>query len=175
MTRPEPLAHHFDDDGSIPNNPILPVLIYPQAVALRGDPAVAMEHVFETGGWPPQWRNGIYAYHHYHSNAHEVLGIARGTVKVRLGGEAGRDFDLQPGDVVVLPAGTGHKRLSASHDLLVVGAYPPGQDDYDLRRGTPTDRPVALENIKRVALPASDPVYGEDGPLLALWISKSRA
>jgi uncharacterized protein YjlB len=172
-TLPEPLAQHFADDGSIPNNPTLPVLIYAQAIELHGDPAVAVEHVFATNHWPPQWRNGIYDFHHYHSNSHEVLGIAKGKVKVRLGGEKGRDFDLQAGDVVVLPAGTGHKRLDASDDLLVIGAYPPGQEDYDVRRGKPSDRPQALENIKRVPLPHGDPVYGEDGPLLKLWKSGS--
>lgn len=168
-TRPEPLAHHFADDGAMPNNPKLPVLLYAKAIDLHGDPAVAIEHLFGANGWPPQWRNGIYDYHHYHSTSHEVLGIARGQAKVRLGGEKGRDFDLRAGDVVVLPAGTGHKCLSASGDLLVIGAYPPGQEDYDIKRGGSLDRPEALENISRVALPDNDPVYGEDGPLLWMW------
>ena len=145
------------------------MLIYAKAIDLHGDPAVAIEHLFDGNGWPPQWRNGIYDYHHYHSTSHEVLGIAKGRVTVRLGGEKGRDFDLQAGDVVVLPAGTGHKCLSASDDLLVIGAYPPGQEDYDTRRGAASDRPEALENIKRVALPDNDPVYGEEGPLLWMW------
>jgi uncharacterized protein YjlB len=170
MTNPrDPLAYYFPDDGSIPNNPDLAVLIYPQAIALHGDPAVVIEHVFQTNGWPPQWRNGIYDYHHYHPNAHEVLGIAMGHVKVRLGGESGKDFDLQAGDVVVLPAGTGHKCLQASEDLLVIGAYPPGQEDYEEKRGDDSDRTKALKEIAKTKKPASDPVYGEDGPLLALW------
>ncbi len=166
--RPEPLAHTFDDDGEIPNNPSLPVLIYSQAVELHGDPAVALEHLFAANDWPPDWRDGIYDYHHYHSTAHEVLGIAKGEVKLRLGGEKGRDFELRAGDVMVLPAGTGHKCLSASDDLLVVGAYPPGQE-WDVLRGDASDRPRAPERIRRVPLPDADPVYGEDGPLLALW------
>jgi uncharacterized protein YjlB len=169
ITYPEPMAQHFADDGSIPNNPLLPVLIYPQAIVLHGDPAVAIEHVFAANGWPPQWRNGIYGYHHYHSNAHEALGIARGQVTVRLGGEQGRDFDLRAGDVVVLPAGTGHKRLSASDDLLVIGAYPPGQENYDICRGRASERPEVLETIRWVPLPASDPVQGENGLLIGLW------
>ncbi len=80
------------------------------------DPAVALEHLFSTNGWHPDWRDGIYDYHHYHSTAHEAMGIAKGQVMLRMGGEKGRDFDLQAGDVVVLPAGTGHKCLSASYD-----------------------------------------------------------
>jgi uncharacterized protein YjlB len=170
--RPEPLAFTFDDDGEIPNNPVLPVLIYTQAVELHGDPAVALEHLFSSNQWPPDWRDGIYDYHHYHSTAHEVLGIAKGEVKVRLGGEKGRDFELQAGDVVVLPAGTGHKCLSASDDLLVIGAYPPGQE-WDVLRGAASDRPKALKRIERVPLPESDPVYGEDGRLLELWGSRA--
>jgi uncharacterized protein YjlB len=167
----DPLAVYFDDDGEIPNNPKLPVLIYAKANELHGDPAVAMEHLFGKNGWPPQWRNGIYDYHHYHSNAHEVLGIAKGHVKVRLGGENGRDFDLEAGDVVLLPAGTGHKRLAASDDLLVIGAYPPGQEDYDVLRGKSSERPKALKTIVRVPMPESDPVHGAEGPLLGLIAS----
>jgi len=167
-TRTEPLACRFADDGAVPNNPNLPVVIYAQVIPLHGDPAAAIEHIFARNDWPPQWRNGVYGFHHYHSTAHEVLGIAKGHVKLRLGGENGRDFDMQAGDVLVLPAGTGHKRLAASADLLVVGGYPPGQD-YDLLRGNASDRPSALDNIKRVPLPASDPVYGRDGPLTGLW------
>jgi uncharacterized protein YjlB len=170
--RPEPLSYTFDDDGEIPNNSSLPVLIYAQAVDIHGDPAVVIEHLFASNQWAPDWRDGIYDYHHYHSTAHEVLGIAKGHVKVRLGGEQGHDFELQAGDVVVLPAGTGHKCLSASDDLLVIGAYPPGQQ-WDVLRGAASDRPKALENIKRVPLPKTDPVYGEDGPLLALWTASS--
>jgi uncharacterized protein YjlB len=166
--RPEPLAYTFADDGEIPNNPALPVLIYTQAVDLHGDPVIALEHLFAANRWPPDWRDGIYDYHHYHSTAHEVLGIARGQVKVRLGGEKGHDFALQAGDVVVLPAGTGHKCLSASGDLLVIGAYPPGQE-WDVLRGAPSDRPGALGRIRRVPLPEADPIHGEDGPLMAMW------
>ena len=78
------------------------------------------------------------------------------------------DYVLQPGDVVVIPAGVGHKNLDASRDLLVVGAYPPGQD-WDLCRGATDERPWALGNIAKVPLPTTDPIYGEQGLLLAYW------
>ena len=166
--RGAPESLHFADDGAIPNSR-LPVLIYKGAVDAGGrDPAAAIERLFDENDWPPQWRDGIYPFHHYHSTAHEVLGIARGSVRVRLGGEAGRDFDLAAGDVVVLPAGTGHKRMTERGALLVVGAYPPGQD-WDLLRGDPAERPAALERIARVPLPESDPVHGKEGPLVRLW------
>ena len=162
-------AHRFEDDGAIPNNPRLPLLVYPGAVAVSGaDPAAAFEKIFADNGWSGSWRNGIYPFPHYHSTAHEVLGIARGEAKVRFGGDTGIVLDVHAGDVVVIPAGVGHQNLGASGDLLVVGAYP-GGTDFDLCRGWPEERPRVLENIGQVPLPTADPVYGREGPLLAEW------
>ena len=157
------------DDGRIPNNPTLPLLIYAGALLLplKGSENVC-ERVFGANGWGSSWRNGIYTFHHYHSTAHEVLAVARGTARVQFGGENGPLVDVQPGDVIVIPAGVGHKNLGSSLDLLVVGAYPPGPT-WDLCRGAPEERPWALENIARVPLPAADPIYGRQGPLLTHW------
>jgi uncharacterized protein YjlB len=162
-------AHLFDDDGAIPNNPRLPLLVYPGAVALSGaDPAAAFEKIFAANGWSGSWRNGIYPFPHYHSTAHEVLGIARGEAKVRFGGATGIVLAVHAGDVVVIPAGVGHQNLGASGDLLVVGAYPPGPD-WDLCTGKPGERPRVLGNIAAVPLPPADPLFGEDGPLTLHW------
>lgn len=161
----------FADDGRVPNSR-LPVLIYRGAAAVDGaDTAVDMERLFARNAWANGWRDGIFPFHHYHSTAHEVLGIARGEAQVRLGGEAGQDVHLRAGDIVVLPAGTGHKRLSASSDLLVIGAYPDGRD-YDLVRADATDATEHARAVARIAvvpLPSSDPVAGVDGPLRRLW------
>lgn len=157
-----------DDDGSIPNNPDLPVLLYRGAIPPARASAEAFESLFGRNGWGDGWRNGIYGFHHYHSEAHEVLGIARGGARVQLGGSDGVILEVAAGDVVVIPAGVGHKRLSPAGDLLVIGAYPPGQQP-DLRRGGPDDRPEVLDNIRRVPLPAADPVQGRDGALLRHW------
>jgi uncharacterized protein YjlB len=89
-------------------------------------------------------------------------------VRARLGGGGGITVDLAAGDVVLLPAGTGHRNEGASPDFLVVGAYPDSQDP-DLCRGGPGERPRVLANIAAVPLPASDPVHGPDGPLTRLW------
>lgn len=128
-------AHHVDDDGSIPNNPILPLLIYPGVLDLAGsDPAGASIERFAAHGWSGAWRNGIYPFPHYHSTTHEALGVCRGKATVRLGGRNGLIVEVEAGDVLVLPAGTGHQNLGSSPDLLVVGAYPSGMD-WDLCRG----------------------------------------
>ena len=69
----------FADDGRIPNNPALPLLVYRNAVELpERDPASALECVFTENDWPAAWRYGIFSFHHYHSTAHEVLGVYRG-------------------------------------------------------------------------------------------------
>jgi uncharacterized protein YjlB len=162
-------AIHFEDGGAIPNNPELPLLVYAGAVEVGGaDPAAAFERLFAQNGWSGAWRDGIYPFPHYHSTAHEVLGIARGRAKVRFGGERGTVLEVGAGDVVVIPAGVGHQNLGSSADLLVVGAYPGGAD-FDLCRGEAGERPRVLDNIRQVALPAADPVYGPDGPLMARW------
>jgi uncharacterized protein YjlB len=165
-----PTTLRFADDGLVPNNPKFPLVLYRGAVHVADtvDPAALFEQAFARNGWGDSWRDGIYPFVHYHSMIHEVLGIARGTALVRFGGDRGREIEVAAGDVAVLPAGTGHQRLAASPDLLVVGAYPP-DGTYDLCRATPDDHARARATIARVALPKSDPLYGTDGPLIALW------
>ncbi|MGX7744845.1 hypothetical protein [Rhodopseudomonas parapalustris] len=164
----KPRLHRFDDDGLIPNNP-MPLLLYKRAVDIAGgNPEQAIEDLFEGNGWGDRWRNGIYDYHHYHATVHEALGVARGRALVLFGGEQGEAIELTPGDVAVLPAGTGHKCLFASHDFSIVGAYPPGPT-MQVTRPTPHHYRKALQTIPLVPLPTTDPVFGADGPLLRLW------
>ena len=163
----------FRDDGKVPNHPRWPVLIYWGVVRLpqKLDPAAVMEDLFESNGWGDSWRNGIYDYLHYHSRIHEVLGVARGSAKVRLGGDRGRTLKLRAGDVVILPAGTGHQCLAASEDFLVVGAYPPSGSYDECRPSTEEhDRPV--KSVDKVKRPRKDPVFGAKGPLLKSWKAK---
>ncbi len=166
--KPEPDTATFKDDGIIPNNRY-PLLLYRGVINLgRTDPAAQVEEQFAANNWTNSWRNGIYPFHHYHSTSHEVLGIYRGSATVRLGGEQGRDFTVQGGDVIVIPAGVGHKNLGASNDFGVVGAYPDGRQ-WDLLTGQPGERPKADQNIAALPVPGNDPVYGASGPLRKIW------
>ncbi|HEX2554150.1 MAG TPA: cupin domain-containing protein [Microvirga sp.] len=163
-----PETFTFPDDGLIPNNP-LPLILRRGAITpTAGDPARAFEETFRRNGWSGTWRNGIYSFHHYHSTAHEVLGIAAGSAAVRFGGEGGATVAVGAGDVVVIPAGVGHKRIEASPDLLVVGAYPGGMA-CDLIRADPAAVVEARRRIARVPLPDADPVDGAGGMLVRLW------
>ena len=164
----EPLAITFGDDGLVPNNP-LPFLVYRQAVDVKnGHPEETIEKLFGANGWGAMWRNGIYDYLHYHATVHETLGIARGHARVQFGGDHGRALDISAGDVAILPAGTGHQLISASRDLCVVGAYPPGPP-MQITRPTPENHAKALKTIPQVDVPKTDPVMGENGPLVRLW------
>ncbi len=165
-----PITLRFVDDGSIPNNPVLPLVLYRGGVDLAGspDPERVIEKRFAANGWGQMWRNGIYPYVHYHSMIHEAMGIARGRATVRFGGKKGTELEIGPGDVVILPAGTGHQLVVQTQELVVIGAYPPS-GSYDLCRGSKAEHTKALGSIAKVPMPASDPVFGANGPLIALW------
>ena len=157
----------FPDDGCVPNN-ALPVLVYRGVFASHPSLADEVEGVLDRHDWRNAWRAGIFDFTHFHSNTHEVLALVSGCVKLRLGGDHGASIDLCVGDVVILPAGTGHRCEGASDDLLVVGAYPNGRD-WDVRRGDPAEHEDVRHNIAQVPLPECDPIAGKDGPLCAIW------
>lgn len=165
----EPEILYLRPSGGIPNHPGWPVLVYRGLRLAEADPAEAFERTFASNGWGGCWRWGVYDFNHFHSNAHEALGVARGEAAICLGGPDGSTVKVRTGDLVVLPAGTGHKKESASGDFLVVGAYPHGQENYDLRRGDPAELDEVRNNIGKVPIPDTDPAFGPDGPLKHLW------
>jgi uncharacterized protein YjlB len=152
----------WSDDGPIPNHPRFPVLVY------RGVDVGDAEALFAAHGWGGAWRDGVFDFHHFHSTAHEVLACVAGRATLALGGEAGEAFDVEAGDVLVLPAGTGHRRLAAEGGFAVVGAYPRGQEDYDLLREADA---AARARIRALPAPPEDPVGG-DG-VARFWASRS--
>jgi uncharacterized protein YjlB len=135
---------------------LLPVLVFRNVVP-QSETAKAQffRRTFKKNGWVGIWTDTVYDYTHFHSNAHEVLGIASGKVTLRLGGETGRLVRLKAGDMLILPAGVGHRRVSDDKGLKVVGAYPFGQAHFDMKR---TGR-----SVPRVPLPKTDPFEGEGG------------
>ncbi|NND05199.1 MAG: cupin domain-containing protein [Saprospiraceae bacterium] len=162
-----PEKFFFKDDGKIPNSEY-PLLVYHDAIP-DGEQAPDgwLLKKFAQENWTNAWTNGIYGFHHYHSTSHEVLGIFSGSALLHLGGQAGARVEVKKGDIIIIPAGVGHKRIRGSN-LGVVGAYPDGRD-WDLLRGEVGERPQADENIKALPIPASDPFLGKVGGLLDLW------
>ncbi len=157
----------FTENGQIPNNPKLPLLLYRQVFEGK-DFEEQFENAFKKNNWGGSWVNGVYNYHHYHSTAHEVLGIISGSATLVFGGPGGHEADVKAGDMVVIPAGTGHFRKTASPDFKVIGAYPKGQEDYDLCTEK-DDMEEKKKNIAGVPLPEADPVGGKEGPLMKKW------
>jgi uncharacterized protein YjlB len=159
----------FEDDGNIPNNPTLPLLIYPQVLTDDEQDPSHCEELLAENGWGGAWVDGVFPYHHYHSISHEVLCVVAGSASITFGGPEGEMVEVVAGDVVVIPAGVGHCRESSGGGFSVIGAYPQGQENYDLRTGEEGDRPEVLENIRNVPLPETDPLFGGEGPLLRRW------
>lgn len=156
----------FDDDGYIPNNPELPVILY--SGVFKQHP-MEIEPTFKLNNWRNSWIDGVFDYHHYHSNAHEVLGVRAGSAMLLIGGKYGEPVEVRTGDVLVLPAGTGHKKLKCSANFEVVGAYADGKE-YNLKTGQSNERPQVLKDIQNVDVPSMDPVFGLQGQVIEHWV-----
>jgi len=156
---------HAPPGDRIPNHPRFPVLVY-RGVEAVTDTAAARA-LFADHGWGGSWVDGILPFHHFHSTSHEALAVVAGRATVELGGPQGEAFEVSAGDALVLPAGTGHRRTSDRDGFTVVGAYPAGQEDYDLLRGDdPAEVEAARKRIAALPAPPQDPVGGEG---VATW------
>lgn len=152
---------HAPPGERIPNHPRFAVLLYRGVEAAEAG-ADAARSLLAEHGWGGSWVDGVFPFHHFHSTSHEVLAVVSGTATLELGGPQGRAFEVAAGDVLVLPAGTGHRRALADAAFSVVGAYPAGQEDYDLLRGDdPAEVAAARERIAGLPAPPEDPVGGE--------------
>ena len=161
-------ALRFADDGTVPNHPDLPVVLMRGALA-SGASADAIVALLEANGWGGTWRWRVFDYHHYHPNAHEVLAVASGWAELMLGGPRGERVRVEAGDVLVLPAGTGHCQVEAGAGFEAVGAYPPGQEGVEIVRAERPYAPGTPARIKAVLQPETDPIQGAAGPLMAAW------
>ena len=155
----------FPPSDWVPNNPRLPVLIYRNALPKRRA-SDDFEMLFASNEWTHIWRNGVFKYQHYHCEAHEVLGIGKGSATLLIGGPDGREVDVVRGDCLILPAGTGHMNMECSSDFEVVGGYPPGQR-ADIQTSSPSRE--KLSRISELPVPDTDPVQGSSGPLMTAW------
>lgn len=151
-----------------PNNEKLPVLHYKRVFEPLPLTPELIEHVLNENDWHHVWRDGIYSFHHYHSNTHEVLIIYSGHCIVELGGEQGKMIEVTIGDALLIPAGISHKNHQASSDFKCIGAYP-FSIEYNMKYGKVDEYPQVIEEIKRTPLPQSDPIYGKEGPLFNYW------
>lgn len=170
------VTHMLPAHGLLPNCSICkcPLLLYKRAFdpQKHKDLASHIEETFASHGYDPQWRYRMYDRSHYHSTSHEVLGVFRGTARLRFGGD---EVDVQevvePGDVIAIPAGVAHNSLEAGADFQMVGAYPAGKS-WDMCYGQcQKEHEQALVNISKLSVPPQDPVTGSSGPLLEHWHS----
>jgi uncharacterized protein YjlB len=169
-TNPRIVAIELHQHKNFPNSKF-PVLIYKNACLLpqqKNKAAEILRHIFLKNSWSNSWKNGIYNFHHYHSTTHECMGICAGKAKIILGGPNGRRIELAKGDIIIIPAGVGHKCSSFSKDFLCVGAYPQGKD-YDTNLGKAAEYKKAVAHIKKLGIPRKDPLYGKHGFLRSFW------
>lgn len=165
---PEVETFHLQPSGQIPNSD-LPLVLYRHALPPDLRIASGCQALFARNGWGGNWVDGIFDYWHFHVSGHEVLGCVAGSARVGFGGDAGIATDIVAGDMVVIPAGVGHKRLSEKRDgFTIVGGYPSGQSGQVLQPGE-MDPAEARRRIAGLALPHADPMFGNEGPLFKAW------
>ncbi len=188
------VEHHLlSTNGISPNNDALPLILYKGAVKLTGgEPESDVEKVFWGNDWGNGFRGDTFAFHHYHSTAHEVVGCARGAAQVQFGGPQGPVFEFKAGDAVLIPAGVVHCRRDDAPGFMSVGAYPPGQTpdccvlseedarialqaegigDLDVVPVGENELADVMARIAQIPLPRTDPIAGAHGGAVStLWL-----
>ena len=146
-------------DGTFPNNPECPLLIYKDA--FRGTPEEASS-LLSLNGWTLPWAWGVFKYHHYHSTAWEVLLCIKGTADIQFGGPSGPTCTVGVGDLILIPPGVAHKQVKEEGNFTLLGSYPKEQngDGVDTLRGKPTKE--QQNNIFECPIPVADPLFGLD-------------
>ena len=57
---PEVTEHRFEDDGKIPNNANLPLLLYPRALEETDLSPSYVKELLARNGWGGAWVNGVF-------------------------------------------------------------------------------------------------------------------
>lgn len=178
--------------GVAPNNETLPLIVY-SGVAEFGDkePEAVFEEIFWGNQWADGFRDGTFSFHHYHSGAHEVVGVARGSAVLEFGGPDGKVVEVTAGDAVVIPAGVVHRRIDDAPGYSVVGCYPhhqvpdccvlsaedaakaaidPDAADLVIKHIGKNEFSAIKASITTTVLPVTDPISGKDGAIRELWL-----
>ncbi|KIW23032.1 uncharacterized protein PV07_11264 [Cladophialophora immunda] len=168
----EPETYFLGPNKHCPNND-MPVLIYRDCLPLPLSEAKTTEFL-EAHAWEKKGTWGHIAYRHFHPNTHECYGVFQGESRILVGcgtndTAGGEEIEVHAGDVIVLPAGTGHCSLQSSKDYRYIGVYPEGAPKWRSELGKDEVGDSFRQEIQGVALPVQDPVNGSEGPLLKLW------
>lgn len=165
--RSAPQLHFFAATEDVPNSP-LPLLLWGGRAPISQDGGRDICRVYERSGWRGSWVDSVLPYWHFHTRGHEVLTCVSGRARIGFGGDTGFIASVKAGDVLAIPAGVGHKRLEASHDFRVAGAYPEGQEGNIVRPGD-MDQEEIERHISLVPLPQTDPISGRDDGVVEMW------
>ncbi|KAL4800752.1 hypothetical protein BDV19DRAFT_375432 [Aspergillus venezuelensis] len=164
-----PNTYYLPRTKHTPNNP-LPVLHYKNVL-----PEPRTEEAVTEFLTANKWRKrGTWG---------ACYGVFQGSSTLLLGaaGEDGTDnvglrVTVHTGDVIVLPAGTGHSSVESTDDYRYIGVYPEGCPRWRNEFGKPRiDEKTFGDEVAGVGYAEEDPVYGKDGPLMQLWPRLSRA
>jgi uncharacterized protein YjlB len=159
-------AHNLIPNTSLQQKPLLHYhAVFPPTISASG----IESHLTSIGVVDPQWRYPMFPTTHFHSTTHEVLCISRGKATLCFGGEdnPGKvETQAQRGDVIVVPAGVGHRLLREDGDeeFEMVGSYPKGCN-WDMCYGKKGEE-AKVQGIKNLSWFEKDPVYGDKGPVL---------
>lgn len=160
-------AHLFPAQAGIPNS-MLPLVVRKGGLPVAARSGEAACALYAANGWGGTWVYTVYPFWHFHTNGHEVLSCVAGTATIGFGGEDGIVADISVGDVAIVPAGVGHKKLAASPGFQMAGGYPPKQSGNIVRAGEMTDDEIA-KALARLALPDTDPISGKDDGVVSVW------
>lgn len=161
--------HQIPAHNLIPNTSITHRPLYIYHSAFSSPSASSIEtHLTSIGVVTPQWRYTMFSYTHFHSTTHEVLCVSAGRAKLCFGGEDNENRVepvVEKGDVMVVPAGVGHRLLEDQGGFEMVGSYPSNVEGWDMCYGKKGEE-EKVQGIKSLKWFERDPIYGDEGPVL---------